>query len=182
MKTHLALLRGINVSGHKLIKMEELRRLMAKTGFQNVVTYIQSGNIIFDSEITSKAKVGEAVKKVIKDNYGWDVGVLMLDEPALKRAIAENPFVKEKDADLKQLYVSFLSEPPAGDNIEKFSAANIENDEAILNGGILYLKYFYGAGKTKLSNALIESKLKVTATTRNWNTTLKLFELLKSRS
>ncbi|RZJ31896.1 MAG: DUF1697 domain-containing protein [Flavobacterium sp.] len=181
MKTHLALLRGINVSGQKLIKMEDLRKLMADAGFENVSTYIQSGNIIFEGRETSKAKVAEAIKALIKENYGWDVGVLMLNHSDLKKAIDGNPFLKDKNVDLKQLYVTFLSDNPTTENIEKFATANTENDVAVISGDVMYLKYFHGAGKTKLTNALIENKLKLVATTRNWNTTLKLMELLEER-
>lgn len=181
MKTHLALLRGINVSGQKLIKMEDLRKLMTDAGFENVSTYIQSGNVIFESGETSKDKVSDTIKKLIKDKYGWDVGILMLDYSDLEKTIQNNPFLKEKDVELKQIYVAFLSGKPGKENIGKFQSANIDDDKAILSGDVLYLKYAVGAGKTKLSNALIENKLNVTSTSRNWNTTLKLMELLDAR-
>ncbi len=174
-------MRGINVSGQKLIKMEDLRELMKSAGFENVQTYIQSGNIVFDSKETSKEKTGGKIKELIKGKYGWDVGILMLDHADLAKAIKENPFLKEKDVNLKQVYVAFLSEEPKTENIEKFAAANVENDVAVIDGTVMYLKYFHGAGKTKLTNALIENKLKVTATTRNWNTTLKLMDMLDAR-
>jgi uncharacterized protein (DUF1697 family) len=182
MKTHLALLRGINVSGQKLIKMEDLRRLLTAAGFQNVATYIQSGNVFVDSEEKAKAKVGAQIKEIIKSAYGWDVGILMLDLPYLKRTVANNPFLKEQDVDLKQVYVAFLSDKPTADNLEKFNQFDIQNDIAILEGDVMYLKYFNGAGNTKLSNALIENKLKVVSTSRNWNTTTKLLELFTARS
>jgi uncharacterized protein (DUF1697 family) len=178
MHTHLALLRGINVSGQKLIKMENFRKLMETAGFENVKTYIQSGNIIFESPESNKVKISDKIKKLILDHYGFDVGILMLNHSDLAKAISNNPFLKEKDIDLKQVYVTFLSEIPNKENIEKFKVANIEKDIAVISGDVMYLKYFIGAGTTKLTNALIENRLKVTATTRNWNTTLKLMELL----
>ena len=178
MNTHLALLRGINVSGKKLIKMEDLRKLMEAAGFENVKTYIQSGNIVFDSKEISKAKLSEKVKKVIFDHYGFDVSVVMLNGKDLAKAIAENPFIKEKGIDLKQVYVAFLSEEPIEDNIERMKLAKIGDDIALLSGNVMYLKYAAGAGNSKLSTNLIENKLKVIATARNWNTTLKLMEML----
>jgi uncharacterized protein (DUF1697 family) len=180
MPTHLALLRGINVSGQKIIKMEDLRKLM-ETDFENVKTYIQSGNIIFDSKETSKAKLSEQIRKIIFDHYGFDVSVLMINEKDLAKAIKENPFITEKDVNLKQVYVTFLSENPIAENIEKFRLFNIGSDVAEFTDHIMYLKYFDSAANTKLSNALIENKLKVRATTRNWNTTLKLMALLEER-
>jgi uncharacterized protein (DUF1697 family) len=181
MHTHLALLRGINVSGQKLIKMEDLRKLMETAGFENVKTYIQSGNIIFESRESNKAKISAMIKKLISDHYGFDVGILMLNHADLAKAIANNPLLKEKDIDLKQVYVTFLSESPIDEHIEKFKTTNIEKDIAVILGDVMYLKYFVGAGTTKLTNALIENRLKVVATTRNWNTTLKLMELLEQR-
>ena len=174
-------MRGINVSGQKLIKMEELRKLLEAAGFKNVATYIQSGNVFVDTDEPSKAKVGEAIKGIIKSAYGWDVGILMLDLEYLEKTVADNPFVGEKGIDLKQVYVAFLSEAPKAENIEKFRQFDIQNDVAILDGDVMYLKYFNGAGNTKLSNALIENKLKVVSTSRNWNTTLKLLEMFAAR-
>ncbi|CAM3277798.1 DUF1697 domain-containing protein [Flavobacterium longum] len=182
MTTHLVLLRGINVSGQKLIKMEDLRRLLADAGFENVVTYIQSGNIIFESEQTDKVKVAAQVKALIKKQYRWEVGVLALDLTDLVQTIGNNPFLKQPDPDLKHLYVAYLSEQPSADNLAKFQAFDIGRDEAVLGDRVLYLRYASGAGNTKLSNALIENKLKVVATSRNWNTTLKLRDMLSERS
>lgn len=181
MPTHIALLRGINVSGQKIIKMEDLRKLMESAGFENVKTYIQSGNIIFGSAEKSAAKLAGTIKKLIFGHYGFDVSIIMLNHAGLSKAIKNNPFVKEKDIDidLKQVYVTFLSEHPAAENIEKFKLTNIEKDVAVLGDQVMYLKYFNSAGTSKLSNALIENKLKVTATSRNWNTTLKLMALLE---
>lgn len=182
MKTHLVLLRGINVSGQKLIKMEDLRNLLSDAGFQNVTTYIQSGNIIFDHPETSKAKVGAKVASIIKEKYGWDVGVIVRNLADLEQTIDGNPFLKEADVDLKQLYVAFLSDEPFPENIAKFEAFDIQQDRAVFGDGVLYLKYHDSAANTKLSNALIENKLKVVATSRNWNTTLKLRDMLSERS
>ncbi len=182
MKTHLALLRGINVSGHKLIKMEELRKLLGSAGFKNVSTYIQSGNVFVDAGEKSSVTVGEKIKSIIKEKYGWDVGVVVLDLPYLQNTVKDNPFLKEPEIDLKQVYVAFLSEEPKPENIEKFREFDIQNDVAIIDGKVMYLKYFHGAGNTKLTNALIESKLKVVATSRNWNTTLKLLGMFLDRN
>ena len=107
---------------------------------------------------------------------------LVLDLVDLEKAVRDNPFLKNPDVDLKQLYVAFLSGQPSAENIAKFKAVSIQQDEAILGDCVLYLQYASGAGNTKLTNALIENKLKVTSTSRNWNTTLKLLGLLSDRS
>lgn len=180
MPTHIALLRGINVSGQKIIKMEALRKLMVLAGFENVSTYIQSGNVIFDSPQTSKKVLSEQITKMILAHYGFDVSVIMINPQDLEKAIAENPFLAN-EADLKQLYVTFLSENPTAENIAKFRTFDVGRDLAEFADHIIYLKYADSAAHTKLSNALLENKLKVRATTRNWNTTLKLLALLEAR-
>jgi len=182
MKTHLALLRGVNVSGQKLIKMEDLRNQLTDAGFQNVATYIQSGNILIDTDEKSKEKVGGKIKTLIAEKYGWDVGVLMLDLKSLQEVADNNPYLSEANVDVKQLYVAFLSGKPTAENLAKFRDFDTGDDQAALKGNVLYLKYAHGAGKTKLTNALIENKLKVVATSRNWHTTLKLLEMLAARN
>ena len=182
MKTHLALLRGINVSGQKLIKMEDLRSLLESAGFKNVSTYIQSGNVFVDTDETSKAKVADKIKNIIKEKYGFDVGILILGLADLKKTVKDNPFLKDADVNLKQVYVAFLSDSPQAENIDKFRQFDVQDDIALLEGNIMYLKYAIGAGQTKLSNALIENKLKVVSTSRNWNTTLKLLEMFEART
>lgn len=182
MYIYLALLRGINVSGKKIIKMEDLRKLMADAGYTNVKTYIQSGNIIFESTEKSKDKIAKAIEKLIEDNYGFDVTVFVTDKKALEKAIDNNPFAEsriEEEAGFKKLYVTFLSEVPTSENMEKLSQAPIGDDLIDLIGDILYFKLESKASDSKLSNNLIESKLKVKATTRNWNTSLKLLSMME---
>lgn len=182
MFTYLALLRGINVSGKKIIKMEDLRKFMTDTGYSDARTYIQSGNIIFNSSERSKDKIKTAIEALIEKHYGFDVTVFVTDKKAVEKAIDENPFAKgreEEPSGLKKLYVTFLSEEPSHENMEKLLQAPIGNDLIELRGNILYFKMDSKASDSKLSNNLIESKLKVKATTRNWNTTLKLLSMME---
>jgi len=181
MQTYLALLRGINVSGQKLLKMEDLRKLMEDTGFGNVKTYIQSGNIIFDSNEIPMDKVAEKIKNSILEKYGFDVSILILTSNDLAKAIKSNPFTKEKDVNLKQVYVTYLSDKAKEVNLEKLDLASFAPDETVLIDKAIYIKFSDSASNSRLSNNLIERKLQVTATTRNWNTTLKLMELLNER-
>jgi uncharacterized protein (DUF1697 family) len=109
MKSYVALLRGINVSGQKLIKMETLRKVMEDFGFQNVKTYIQSGNILFD---TTGNMTPETLEKQIHDlieaHFGFDVSVVVTDREMLQWISVNNPYLKEKEIDLKKLYITFL--------------------------------------------------------------------------
>ncbi|AWH86244.1 DUF1697 domain-containing protein [Flavobacterium album] len=183
MPAYLALLRGINVSGKKIIKMEDLRKLMESAGYGNVKTYIQSGNVIFSSVEKSKEKLAEAIEKLIEGQYGFDVSVFVVDKNDLDKAVDNNPFTEGKvpeEAGTKKIYVTFLSEVPSEESMEKLRQAPIGDDVIALHENILYFRLAIGAADSKLSNNLIESKLKLKATTRNWNTTLKLLEMLEN--
>lgn len=182
MPVYLALLRGINVSGKKIIKMEDLRKLMGDAGYTNVKTYIQSGNIVFESTEKSKGILAKAIEVLITEHYGFDVTVFVTDKTAVEQAIDNNPLIEgreEEPSGFKKLYVTFLSDAPTPENMEKLSQAPIGDDLIALVGDILYFKLESKASDSKLSNNLIESKLKLKATTRNWNTTLKLLAMME---
>jgi uncharacterized protein (DUF1697 family) len=183
MPTYLALFRGINVSGKKIIKMEELRQLIEGVGYSNVKTYIQSGNVIFDSTSQSKVKLAASIEALIEGHYGFDVTVFILDLTDVTRAVDNNPFVSQREPEgpgSKKLYVTFLSEKPSPEKMEVLRQAPIGHDLIEVVDNVLYFKLNTKASESKLSNSLIESKLKVRATTRNWNTTLKLLTMLQS--
>ena len=97
MIKYLALLRGINVSGHNMIKMDALKKMLENMGFQNVETYIQSGNIFFDSEEENAASVGFKIKQEISKVFGYDVPIIMVAKSDLELCFKNNPFLKEKE-------------------------------------------------------------------------------------
>lgn len=178
MKTYLALLRGINVSGQKLIKMEDLRARLSSAGFENVATYIQSGNIVFDST-TPKPKLAGKIQSVLQSSYGFSAEVIVIDKTDLRSIVAASPFNPEPETGKKKKYVTFLSEVPSAEALKVWNGTDISPDNAIHKDKALYLTYADSAANTKLDNKLIEKKLGVVATTRNWNTTLKLLEMLE---
>lgn len=183
MALYIALFRGINVSGKKIIKMEDLRKLMESAGYSNVRTYIQSGNVIFSHSERSKEKLAGAIERLIEEKYGFDVTVFVIDKAELEKAIAHNPFAEGKvpeEAGTKKIYVTFMSGVPDKENMEKLEQAPIGEDLIAVHDNVLYFKLAVSAADSKLSNNLIENKLKLKATTRNWNTTLKLLELIES--
>ncbi|MCW4469624.1 DUF1697 domain-containing protein [Flavobacterium sp. MFBS3-15] len=162
------------------MKMEDLRKLMEDAGYGGVKTYIQSGNVVFEASERSKEKIATAIEKLIERQYGFEVTVFVIDKQHLEKAIENNPYAEGKapeDAGTKKIYVTFLSEAPSSEAMEKLRQAPIGDDLIALHEDIMYFKLAMGAADSKLSNNLIESKLKVKATTRNWNTTLKLLEL-----
>ncbi|WDO12262.1 DUF1697 domain-containing protein [Flavobacterium sp. WW92] len=181
MTTHLALLRGINVSGHNMIKMEALKTTLEAIGFQNVQTYIQSGNVFVDTEEENALKVGFLIRQEIFKVFGHEVPVVVIDKDDLAICFRNNPFLKEKDIDTKKLYVAFVSTTLKSESINDLKISQFKPDEASIDGSRIYIKYAVGAGKTRFDQKYIEKKLNVTATIRNWNTVTQLLTLFEER-
>lgn len=181
MKNYLALLRGVNVSGKNIITMEHLRMAMTGAGFCNVKTYIQSGNIVFKAG-GSKGDVSDTLLQLIEMRYGLKIEVFLLEKADLDLAIKHNPYIghQPEPAGTKKIYVTFLSGYPDAEGYKKLEETLVGGDEIFLKENVLYFKLAQSAADSKLSNALIEAKLKLRATTRNWNTTLKLSELMNA--
>ena len=179
MQTYVALLRGINVSGHKKIKMAELKESLETLSFSDVVTYIQSGNIVFKSNENSIENLENKIHEKILKDFGFEVPVLIKTPKELKHAIDNNPFEKGDKYDPKLFAVVFLKEKPKAENIAKLETYDYSPEEYILDDKILYFYAANGAGNAKMNNNFFENKLKVKATTRNWRTTHKLVELSK---
>jgi uncharacterized protein (DUF1697 family) len=176
MKTHLALLRGINVSGHNMMKMEALKAMLENLGFQNVRTYLQSGNVFVDSE-EDASKIGFMIKQEIFKVFGHEVPVVMITKENLESCSVNNAFLKEKDADTKKLYVAFVSTTLKKENINDLKISQFKPDEASIDENRIFIKYAVGAGKTRFDQKYIEKKLNVTATIRNWNTVTNLLKM-----
>lgn len=180
MKTHLALLRGINVSGHNMIKMEALKSALEAIGFQNVQTYIQSGNVFVDSEDVNGPSVGFTIKQEIFKVFGHDVPVIIIGKEDLEKCFKNNPYLKGAE-DTKKLYVAFISKELNSSAMNELKISQFKPDEASVDESRIYIKYDIGAGKTRLDQKYIEKKLKVTATIRNWNTVTRLLEMFEER-
>lgn len=181
MTTHLALLRGINVSGHNMMKMEMLKSTLEAIGFQNVQTYIQSGNVFVDTDEENASKVGFVIKQEIFKAFGHEVPVVVINQNDLENCLAQNPFLKEKDVDTKKLYVAFLSNTLRSESINDLKMSQFKPDEAAIDGNKIFIKYAVGAGKTRLDQKYIEKKLNLTATIRNWNTVTQLLKMYEER-
>ncbi|MEP2025981.1 MAG: DUF1697 domain-containing protein [Reichenbachiella sp.] len=179
MTKYIALLRGINVSGQKLIKMDALRTSLAKLKYKNIQTYIQSGNILFEWSETNQKKLEDEIHQNIMDIFGFDVPVLVRSQKEWKDTFENNPFVNDRNEEITKLYVTLLSEKPSIENFELLMNFRDWPEEMILKGKNLYIFYSNGAGKSKLDLNTIERKLKVKGTSRNWKTTTKLKEMLE---
>jgi uncharacterized protein (DUF1697 family) len=181
MKTHIALLRGINVSGHRMIKMEMLKNCLEKIGFHNVQTYIQSGNIFVDSDEENTSKLAFIIKQEIQKTFGHDVPVIVISKKDLELCFINNPFLKNLDQDTKKLYVAFISTILKSESTNDLKISNFKPDEVVVDESRIYIKYDISPAKTKLDQNYIEKKLNVTATIRNWNTVTQLLKICEER-
>ena len=175
---YVALLRGINVSGQKIIKMEELKELFVQPGISDVSTYIQSGNVLFRSALADEIRLRNKIEAHLEKQLGYQVSVILRNHEQIKSAIASNPYPAEKLATGDELKVSltFLQEAPQPHLIPTLPTQS-GNDELQVVGRDVYILYV-AYGNSKLTNALIEKKLGVRATTRNWATVNKIDELM----
>ena len=174
-KTFIALLRGINVSGQKKIKMAELRETLTQTGLENVQTYIQSGNIIFDSENIDSRRLAQLVYDAILKDFGFEVPTLVVGGDDIRIILDNNPFAESVEE--SRLYYVLLKQPPEKDLVQQFEELKYENEDFHVTKKCVYLMCKNGYGNAKLNNNLIERKLKVEATTRNHKTMQKLLEM-----
>lgn len=175
---YISLLRGINVSGQKSIKMADLKALYESLGFQDVLTYIQSGNVIFDSEIQDKSELKTMVEAAIREAYGFQVPVQVRTRPEIEEIIRDCPFGEvDLEKDGRRVLVTFLASKPTQERVEEIQEVVEAPDRLLWREKEIYLYVPGGYGRSKLSNNFIEGKLRVDATTRNWKTILRLFEL-----
>ena len=180
METYISILRGINVSGKRIIKMDALSKMFEKLKFKNTKTYIQSGNVVFQSPKTECEVLENQLSKQILKQFNLEVPVIVKSQKELIFVSKNNPFVNTRNEDITKLHVTFLSETPEQTNIDKIKVGIFGNDEFIISGKAIYLFCPDGYGNTKLSNAFFETKLKVTATTRNWKTIGELVKIAEN--
>lgn len=176
--TFIAILRGINVSGQKKILMTELKDLLATQGLDQVQTYIQSGNIVFRyRENMDNESLEQKIEKAIDVKFNFEVPVVVRRLEELKKIVADNPFLNEKNMDESKLHITFLAQIPDAAYIKDIQKISYSPDRFILGEKEIYLYCPVNYGNTKLSNTFFERKLKTNATTRNWKTVNKLIEL-----
>lgn len=176
-ETYIAILRGINVGGRNKIRMVDLIVKLQPLKFENLRTYIQSGNLVFKAGESPNDEVAEKIKQAIKKEFGFDVPVIVLKQDEWIKIIDRNLFAGDPGKDPKTLHVSFLSAKPQPEDIQKLDEYTDEPNEFSLGGKAIYLYCPNGYSKTKITNNFLEKKLQVTATTRNWATTLKLAQM-----
>lgn len=179
MNRYISLLRGINVSGQKKIKMDVLKVLYESLDLKEVRTFIQSGNVIFLSSESGSAKLAARVEKKIKQAFNFEVVVFIRTEQEFEKLIAKNPLAK---LDENKLHVTFLSDFPPNIPTEEIEKVKGKSERFSISGREIYLFCSDGYGRTKLSNNFFERKLKMPATTRNWKTVKALCEMARGES
>jgi len=180
MPTYVAVLRGINVGPGKIVKMERLRASFEALGFGGVRTYVQSGNVIFESEQKSAAELSRKIEEKIQHDFGFTVPVLVKTSKEMAQIVSDNPLVKEKGIDHSKLHVTFLSDAPPKTAVKVLEALATGRERFRILNREIYLYCPDGYGNTKLSNNAIEKKLSVVATTTNWRTVNTLLEMCRS--
>ncbi len=176
MQKYIALLRGINVSGQKIIPMTDLRTALSNAGLESVQTYIQSGNIVFESADSDMQLLSAKIHAVIEADFGFDVPVLVFPQEDILKIPELNLWFK-KGEDTKSLYVGFLFDQPTNENLATLKGCDTGRDEYLYVSPYIFMKYAEGIGKSKMDNNFFEKVLKVKMSTRNWNTIRKLGEI-----
>lgn len=173
MKTYIALLRGINVSGKNIIKMSALKEMFLNLNFENVQTYIQSGNVIFSTNENNE-NLTKCISDQIKTTFDLVVPVLVFEKDELDKIISQLPFSEYEE---KDIYFTFLNEESKTTDFSKISEKKSNSEQLLITKNVVYLLCPEGYGNTKLSNNFLEKQLKVLCTTRNLKTSKKLLEL-----
>ena len=177
MPVYVSMLRAVNVGGRK-VAMTDLRALYERLGHDDVVTYVQSGNVVSRASSRGAGAVERAVRDAIATDLGLDVDVLVRTPKELRRVLDGNPFLRGRTrADPKTLHVTFLTTEPDASRVQPLDGRAFAPDEFRVVGREIYVWCPNGYGRTKINTMWFERKLKLPATTRNWATVTRLVEL-----
>jgi uncharacterized protein (DUF1697 family) len=170
MPIYIALLRGINVGGHKKIKMDQLRASLEAMGLEQVKTYIQSGNVVFKSVKVPPSALSRKIEAKILSDFGHSVSVITRTADELNRAISDNPFLKDNKIDPEKLHVMFLSGVPDSSALEKLKSLTTAPDQFRCVGKELHFCLPNGVAESVLMKKPVDRILALVTTTRNWRT------------
>ncbi|MFJ7727295.1 DUF1697 domain-containing protein [Neobacillus sp. NPDC097160] len=176
MTIYIALLRGINVGGHHKIKMVDLKSLLETMGLQKVKTYIQSGNVLFESEEEEK-QLSHRLEAEISKTFGFPVPVVLRTSEEFKRIIRDCPFSTDTLNEGESVQIAFLADKPSEDGINHLGSYKTDMEEYSIEGKNVYLFFRQSIRDSKLAAQL--PKLGVPATVRNWKTVIKLGTMAK---
>jgi uncharacterized protein (DUF1697 family) len=174
---HVALIRGINVGGHKTVAMSDLRDMLAGLGFDGARSLLQSGNLVFRCASQTDVSLERLLEIEAEKRMGLHADFFIRSAKEWREVVARNPFRKEAERDPGHLVVMFLKAAPNANDVKAVQAAIVGPEIVRADNRHLYIVYPAGIGKSRLTNALIEKKLGIRGTARNWNTVLKLAAL-----
>jgi uncharacterized protein (DUF1697 family) len=177
MKTYIALFRGINVGGNNVLPMKELVTVLESVGAQNVKTYIQSGNAVFQSRETNASLLSNTISAAVKKSHDFEPQVLLLELEEMEKTVGSNPF-PEAESDPKTLHVHFLASVPKNPDFDALESIKSDRERFVLKDGVFYLHAPNGIGRSKLA-ANAEKLLGVPMTARNWRTVRKIMAIAK---
>lgn len=174
MPTYIVLLRGVTPTGKNRVPMAELRKALVDNGFKNVQTWIQSGNVILDSDSSAK-ELSERVHAIIKENIGADLKIIVKTPLEIKAVLEKNPFTHNYD--ISRVFFTLFNDKPGKELVNALQQQDFGEEMCVIAPHAIYLYIPGSAARSKLSNNFIERKLKIDATTRNFNTLSKLLTL-----
>lgn len=175
MPKYICLLRGINVSGKNIIPMVQLKEAFEQSGFKQVQTYIQSGNIVFNSKLKNPNQIETETEELIHSIFNLTIKSMVFSISDFKNILELNPFKKEAELEPAKMILTFLEGIPNEEALAKIPESG--NDQWQLIGRCVYLYCPDGYGKTKLTHSVFESKLKIKATARNWRTCVQIVQM-----
>ena len=178
MQSYIVLLRGVNVSGHNIIKMQTLRDVLKNAGFDSVETYIQSGNILLSSSLSSK-HLEEKIQSLLHSAFDILIDCFAFTYPHWMQIIQNMPFLAE-NVDMGKIYCCHYKGKINANQLKTLKEKLTDNELLMPGNNCLYIYYAQGAGNTKLTNNAIEKISGIRATTRNWRTTLKLLDMISA--
>jgi uncharacterized protein (DUF1697 family) len=173
----IALIRGINVGGHQPVSMSDLRDLLAQLGFHDARSLLQSGNLVFRGDARTDASLERLLETEAEERLGLRADFLIRSAEEWRKVVARNPFRKEAERDPSHLVVMFLKSAANAKDVKAIQAAIAGSEIIRADGRHLYIVYPDGIGRSRLTNVLLEKKLGIRGTARNWNTVLKLAAL-----
>lgn len=173
---YIALLRGINVGGNTMIKMLELRETFEALGFEDVVTYINSGNLAFDTKKSDDTKLATKIEKAIEKDFGKQIPVMVRAQPEIEKILTANPFDGKFESH-KEMHVLFMRDEMPADKAKQLLELSTDDEQFAIVGREIFAHLKLGVANSLLGKGFIEKKLKVPITARNWRTVEKLAEL-----
>ena len=175
MAVFISFLRGINVGGNKKIKMAELKTLYESLGLTTVQTLLQSGNVIFETDLTDTVEMAHQIESGIEKTFGFVSRIVLRTPEQLRAVIARHIFSDEQLTQTNVAMVMFLLDTPTGEAVEALKNEYKGPETYHISGQDMYIHYgSSGSHASKLTNALIDRRLKTVSTARNWNTVTKL--------